>query len=133
MSYLGIFTALQASPFALLTTDGSSTQMTDSTQEWVDMSTRTIEGKGIVTGTLQQNTAVLKIVVFSLSSADVGTTREYYGVSWSYGSRARCFSDDATIGYGASVSWLSRPTPIGNITELDANRTRFTVIRTEAP
>lgn len=132
MSYLGTATAPQASPFALLTTNGSSTQMTDSTQEWVDMSTRTIEGKGIVTGTLQ-NTQTSVIALFSLSSADVGTTRDFYGVSWAYGSRARCFSDDATIGYGASVEWVHRPSSLGSITTLDTNRTRFTVIRTEAP
>lgn len=132
MSYWGSSIAGQASPFAILTTDGSSTQMTDSTQDWVDMDTLDFGGKGVVTGTLL-NTQTSIIALFSLSSADVGTTRDYYGVSWAYGSRARCFSDDATIGYGASVAWVHRPTSLGTITTLDTNRTRFTVIRTEAP
>lgn len=132
MSYWGSLIADQASPFAILTTDGSSTQMTDSTQDWVDMDTRVVEGKGIVTGALL-NSQTSVIALFSLSSADVGTTRDYYGVSWGFGSRARCFSDDSTIGYGASVEWAYRPTSLGSITTLDINRTRFTVIRTEAP
>lgn len=132
MSYWGSVNAPQASPFALLTTDGSSTQMTDSTQTWVNMGTRTIEGKGIVTGTLC-NTQGSTIVPFSLTSADVGTTRDYYGVSWAFDSAARCFSDDATIGYGASVSWSPRATVIGVVSSLDTARTRFCVIRTEAP
>jgi hypothetical protein len=132
MSYWGSLIADQSSPFAILTTDGSSTQMTDSTQDWVDMDTRVVEGKGIVTGALL-NSQTSVIALFSLSSADVGTTRDYYGVSWGFGSRARCFSDDSTIGYGASVEWAYRPTSLGSITTLDINRTRFTVIRTEAP
>lgn len=132
MSYWGTANASQVSPFALLTTNGSSTQMTDSSQTWVDMNARTFEGKGVITGTLCSTQTTL-IQPFSVSSGVVGTIRDYYGVSWGYGSRARCFSDDATVAYGSSVAWTPQATAIGSITSLDLNRTRFCVIRTEAP
>ena len=132
MSYLGTgaVVAQAASPFAILTRSavGTNVQMDQSSQRWVDETTREIEsGVAWIHGFIGTTTAAGWLSPYGLTTTAL-TGRSYYGTGWSDGSAARCFCDDAFVGWGSNATWQNYPTQLGSAS-VDPVRSRINIVR----
>lgn len=132
MSYLGTgaVVAQAASPFAILTRSavGTNVQMDQSSQRWVDETTREIEsGVAWIHGLIGTTTAKGWLSPYGLTTTAL-TGRSYYGTGWSDESAARCFCDDAFVGWGSNATWQNYPTQLGSAS-VDPVRSRINIVR----
>ena len=135
MSYLGTgaVVAQAASPFAILTRSavGTNVQMDQSSQTWVDESTREIEhGDAWVHGFIG-TTGTTWLSPYGLTTTAL-TGRSYYGTGWGDISAGRAFCDDAFVGWGSNATWQQYPTTLGGPVYVDPVRSRINIVRMRA-
>jgi hypothetical protein len=133
MSYLGTgaVVAQAASPFAILTRSavGTNVQMDQSSQRWVDETTREIEsGVAWIHGFIGTTTATGWLSPYGLTTTAL-TGRSYYGTGWSDASAARAFCDDAFVGWGSNATWQNYPTTLLGSVSVDPIRSRINIVR----
>lgn len=120
-------------PFAVcgMTVTGANKQVDDIPVSWINPTTRLFAGKGMIYGVIPPTGTAIAAV--GCSNPQITDNRSQWGGAWSGAATARAVSDDAFVTFGNGVNWTLKSLYIGYPNNVDAERSRITVVRMQAP
>jgi hypothetical protein len=128
MTYVKPTLVLTDGPFNQSTRTSSTLngQMTEHTASWV-RADRTFDHKALIFGSIYTDYENIVLGPVGLVSADIGTSRTYYGTVIT--TAARACSDDVFIGWGDDLTWQTKATQLASNPTVDHDRTRINAVR----
>ena len=121
-------------PFAVcgMTATGLNKQVDNIPVTWISTGNRLFAGKGLVWGVVPP-TGTAAIASVGCTNQQITDNQSQWGGAWCGVATARAVSDDAFVTYANGVNWAVKGLSIGYPNNIDAERSRISVIRMQAP